>query len=778
MAEIPNQKKKANNLINTDDLKVVYRVFVKNWHFFLIIPVALFCLAFFYAHRMTDMYAASTQILLKSNDTYNYQDRIYQSIGYMGVYGDITNQKRILSSYDLIEKALDKLDFKVSYFIKGRLKTTELYNSMPFKVNIDVVNSSLEGIPINFVIENVDTYRLEYELDGVPFVRTHHFEQREVNEDYIIQTERRPELSKRSEKRLNQLKYEIIVHSKGSLISKIRKSLSIENVEYTTILQIQLADHIPARAKMFLDTLSKVYIDYSEETEDTIHARTLFHIGNQIDTLKVRLDTLETDLENYRKDSSILDLGKESNEFFEQWVSFDAQRRTLVLQLQSIDNLEKYIQRTKDHNLIPPSSYVPDKDDFLQRSLEELYTMQIQRNNATLDIKPTHAQMHQIDSLILTLKKDILRYLNDTRQALVEKRQAVEKQLSQYAGLIKKVPRKERDMLSIQREKQVNEKLYLFLLEKQANTEIAKAGITPQVKIIEKARSVGKVGPNKNKIYYIFILVGVVIAILIAFIRYLYFDKIEKLQDLRDLTSLPILSGIPNHKEIDSEKLVIAARPKAQITEAFRHLRTNLSYLNSTSDSKVILVSSIFPGEGKTFLSSNLAMVLAKSQKKTLLVDLDLHKPKVHQSFDLNNDNGVSSYLIGKKSIEEITKELPEESAHLILSGPVPPNPSELMLSQKLKELIEYGRKNYEVVILDTPPIGLISDAMVLLDKVDVGIFVMNTNVANRRGVEFLEEIVAKSKVNSAGLVLNGIKTRKWNRFRLGYGYGYGYGYG
>ncbi|MBT5402557.1 MAG: hypothetical protein HOL28_03855, partial [Crocinitomicaceae bacterium] len=475
MAE-PIKTKKNLPIINVEDLKVIYKIFFKNWYYFVLAPLALASLAFFYTHRMTEVYAAETQILLRNNETYNYQDNIYKNIGYLAVYGDISNQKRVLSSYDLVQRALSKVDFKISYYIEGRLKTTELYNSMPFKIDMELLNSSLYEQSIRFSIVDMDTYKLDFENNGSKFSRLHKFGEKDYTNDYIIKTIRRAELNEKSESRLKQIKYRFIVHSESFLVNKIRSSMSIDNLDFTSILSIRLEDQIAVRAKLFLDTLSHVYINYSKRSDSLLNERTLYHIGNQIDTLKSRLDTIENELEVYRKDSTILDLGKESEKFFNQWVKYDGQRRTYQLQLQSINNLENYMKNTKDHNLIPPSFYMLEKDNFLEQSLQELYTKQIQKNRAQFDMRFQHAGMQQLDSTISTMKKDILLYIEDTRVAIKQKINEVSNQTEQYAALMRRVPRRERDMLSIARENQVNEKLYVFLLEKQANTQIAKAG--------------------------------------------------------------------------------------------------------------------------------------------------------------------------------------------------------------------------------------------------------------------------------------------------------------
>ena len=212
-------KKKNAPIISAEDLKIVYKVFFKNWYYFVLAPLAMASLAFFYTHRMTEIYAAETQILLRSDETYQYQNRIYQNIGYMGVYGDISNQKRVLSSFDLINTALKKVDFDISYFIEGRLKTTELYNSMPFKVEMEVLDGSIYEKSIRFSIENMNTYKLDYEKGGVNISRRHNFGEKEYTNEYIIKTDRRAELNENSVERLKQLKYRIVPHSETFLVN-------------------------------------------------------------------------------------------------------------------------------------------------------------------------------------------------------------------------------------------------------------------------------------------------------------------------------------------------------------------------------------------------------------------------------------------------------------------------------------------------------------------------------------------------------------------------------
>jgi len=325
--------------------------------------------------------------------------------------------------------------------------------------------------------------------------------------------------------------------------------------------------------------------------------------------------------------------------------------------------------------------------------------------------------------------------------------------------------------------------MYLFLLEKKANTIIAKAGIIPESQIIETSRSTGVVSPDRQKLLYTHLTIGLVIAFIIVLIRSLFFEKIETFEELKSITHLPILGEVLYSKSAKASYIVVDIDPKSPVTESFRSLRTNMQYLSPDIKSQVILITSNNPGEGKTFCSINLAAILAKASKKVLLLELDLHKPKIHIGLKMNSEVGMSTLLIGKSKPEEVILKTPVENLDVILSGPTPPNSSELLLSSYLPELLFYAKSKYDYVLIDTPPVGLISDAIVLMQYANATFFVLNTNYANKNSINNVQDIIATNKVANVAFILNGVKQRKskyyYNRYAYGYGYGgYGYGYG
>ncbi|MDQ3190824.1 MAG: polysaccharide biosynthesis tyrosine autokinase [Bacteroidota bacterium] len=773
--------KTSSSIIDTKDLNQIWKIFLNNWYIILAFVLLSGSIAYIYTYKLTDIYAGSTQILIKSSETYDYQNQIYKGLGYYGAYEDISNQKRVITSYNLVEKTVSKLNLDVSYFIIGRLKTTEVYESMPFRISITLLNNDLYERPINFKIIDENKYRLQYDKNDKESVnKIFSFDEEVHDTDFIIKVNKSPGISIQSVLSLKEIDYFFKVHSKNSLVRKYKTALSVENIEYTSILQLTLEDEIPARAVTFLDTLSKVYIDYTLQSKIDINENTLTYIDRQLSEAIDMMSEIEDDLEQYRSNKAILNLSREEEEYFKKLLEYDSQKRNLELLLQSIASLEDYIISSKDAKetrLLPPAVYINDDDDFLKKSVNELYSMQININSMYYSAKEENASLQQAKERVEFLRKDILVYLTNSKKAIKSKISDVQGQIRQYETIIKTIPKTQRDMLNISRKLQVNEKMYLYLLEKKANTIIARAGIIPETKTIESARSIGVVKPNKPKIFYTALSIGFIVSLIIIFIRTVFFEKIENSDDLKEITTVPVFGEIIFNDEIDAEYIVVNISPKAAITESFRSVRTNLEYLDVQNNCKVILLTSHNPNEGKTFCSINLAAILAKAEKKILLLELDLHKPKVHVGLNMKAEKGLSSILSGKETVENCVLQTEVQNLDVILSGPVPPNASELILSNKLQNILDYGKQHYDYVIIDTPPIGLITDALVLMKYSDATLFVLNTQYAKKEYVKNAEEIIAANGIKNFGFLLNGVKMKK-SKYYYNYSYGYKYGYG
>lgn len=774
---------KSGNIIDSKDLLQIWKLFLQNWYIVLVLVAVSALGAYLYTYKLTDIYAGKTQILIKSAETYDYQNQIYKGLGYYGIYEDISNQKRVITSYNLIEKTVSNLNLDVSYFIVGRLKTTEVYESMPFSIEVKYINPSLYEKNLEFQIIDVNTFRIGIKKDNETIFNTHTFDDDAKELDYHLFVSKNKVINEHSVNSLKGIEYQFKVHNKNNLVRKYKSALAVENVEFTSILELTLEDEIPSRAVTFLDTLSKVYIDYTLQSKIDINENTLSYIEKQLNEAVDMMSEIEDDLEIYRSEKAILNLSREEQEYFDKLILYDNQKRNLELQIKSLDALETYILKThsdQEAHLLPPSVFIGEEDDFLKKSINELYSMQFNRNSILFASKDVNPRIQQFDEQMELLRKDLLQYLTNARKAIKGKIGDTNDEIKYYENIIKRIPKTQRDILNINRKLQVNEKMYLYLLEKKANTIIARAGIIPETKVIETARSIGVVKPNKSKIFYMALMAGFVASLIIIFIRVIFFEKIENAEKLKEITSVPILGEIVYANEAESEYIIVESFPKAPITESFRSVRTNLEYLATETSCKTILVTSHNPNEGKTFCSINLAAIIAKAGKKVLLFELDLHKPKIHAGLKLNSDKGISSVLVGKEVTEQCIIKTSVENLDVILSGPIPPNASELILNKRLQEMLDFGKESYDYIIIDTPPVGLITDALILMRYADVTLFVLNSQTAKKEYISNAEDIIATNGIKNFGFVLNGVKVKK-SKYYYNYSYGYkygGYGYG
>ncbi|MBK8497430.1 MAG: polysaccharide biosynthesis tyrosine autokinase [Flavobacteriales bacterium] len=786
----PRPQQRAS-IIDAKDLRYFIRIASKNWYFVAVALVLASVLSYLYSYKLPDVYGAKTQILLKDRDVYNYQSQMYQSLGYVAIYGDIVNQKRVLTSYDLVDKALDKLDFDVSYYIVGRFKTTQVYGTAPFVVHMQLVNHRLYDRPIDLRILDVEHYELSYDKGGEVVKRKFKFddEGRDPDGEYIIKVRKTSQITPKTVGDLSQIDYQFVRHERSRLVGRYVNGIAVNNHEYTTILEVTVEDEVAARAKMFLDTLSRVYINYTLQSEFDINENTLNYIDKQLGEVTVILEQHEDELQNYKESENILNLNREEDIYFNELIQYDQQRRSMELQVQSLDALEQYVLGNQDDRLLPPATYIID-DEFLRQTLSRLYSDQMLRNSMLQQGTVLNMAIQNLDSTLRLNRMNLLTYINNAREAIRGKIGDVRAQVGDYERLIRALPKSQRDVLNIERRMQVNEKMYLFLLEKRASTVIARAGIVPQTKVIESARGMGVVRPDKMKIFYTFMLGGVVVAMLVIFVRVMFYDRIENADQLKELTSLPVYGEIIASEKAEQNYVVVDSDPKAAITESFRTVRTNLEYVPGIEGlGKVVMVTSYRPNEGKTFCSVNLSAILAKAGKKVLLLELDLHKPKVATGLGMSSTTGLSNVLIGKMPWHEAVMATQFENFHVMLSGPTPPNASELVLSKHLETLFAEARKEYDYVLVDTPPVGLITDALLLMRYTDATLFVLNTRFANKDHVNNALDVLNANPNRNTGFILNGVRMKKskyyYNtnygygyRYAYGYGSGYGYGYG
>jgi len=773
---------KKQSIVSQKDLNLLWRIIKSNWWVPLIILPILYIIGTFYVYRLTNVYQASTQLLLKVNDTY-YQSNVLsdESFYSYGSYVDNLNEVRVLQSYDLASQVINKIKdrIQVSYFIVGKVRKTEQFSGMPFKIKVTSFNSGYYEKTFDFKIIDYDNYEILFEEGGVAQVKKGKFDAELIDIDLNITVTREGAFSPQTIEALKTIFYQFNVHSIEYLIGNVQSQMSINNPEYTNILEIGLKDIVPERAVLILDTLNLVYATNRLKTKFELNERTIVYIDKQLDEISYSLKSIEDTMQNYKEKKEIIDLGWEQNDFLAKISKYDNEKSTQQLQLASLADLENYIIEDKDPQFLPPGVFIAEKTGFMSQAVSELYSKQIELNKLYNVAKENNPVISDLKSNIKKVKQDLLVYINNTRKATNQNILNIENEISKYISEARLIPGKQRDVLNIQRKANVNEQLYNFLLQKRSSTKIAKASIIPDIKVIESPRDIGVVEPDKGAIQKKIMSFGILLSAIIVILRAFFLSKITTVDHLKELTDLPLVGVFPFIKDGSIDGIVVEQKPNSLISESFRNFRTNLQYTNVDKQTKTYLITSFSPGEGKTFTSINLATIMARSGKKTLLIELDLHKPRIYRRFGLPlQTTGLTTCITGQNTFDEIVTPTQIPDLFCLFCGPIPPNPSEFVLSEKLKEIINTAKERFDYVIIDTPPAGILSDSIYLIQYVDSSIFVLNTKTSTKKVITFIEGIIADNNITNMLLVLNGTHRMSKRYYYQGYGYSYGYGYG
>ena len=785
------------DIVSAEDIRPYIKLLGKSGWLMVLLAVVGYGIGRLVTHQQVDQYNATSEILLNQggggNDLQGMSNARATSM--WGSFLDETrNQLRILKSYDLVGRSIDKINDPLDLFLVGRLKELPVggFSALQIEVEPRAFASNMLGRSLDIFVQSPSTYKILFEeKDGVIVEIAARFGDLVTAQGLNISVQLDPKTKndKSSLEAAISQHFRIRVYNRNQRISQYRSRTSAENIEMTSIVTLSCRDVLPSRAKRFLDTLSSSYIDYTAEARHASNLQAEKYIDNQLLEIESMTDSLAQLVDFYKDEKNIIDLSKEQAQYFSMLVDLESQRRELDLQLESLNGLNAYLNSSSTNSDLPPTSYLFVDDKLMTDQMGEIFTLQARRSSLLLDVKEGSSAIRRLDSTMSQIRVGIKGYINDFRIALIGRRKDLSVEIRLLEVRLASLPQTQRDILAMERKLSVNEKLSLFLLEQKATTIIARANITPEASLIERARYGGLVGPNKQRTILTYVLAGFVIGVLLALIRLFFFARIESTGELREVAQFPVIGGIPYHKGVVDDPLAVRADNRSSVTESFRSLRTNLQYLLAKEGANVILVSSLHPSEGKSFVSANLASILAKAGKKVAMVDFDLHKPRVHVYFGLKNKTGISNLLVGKSSVSEVIMSGPYPSLDIISAGPIPPNASDLILSERLDPLLAQLKKNYDYVILDTPPILLISDALVLMEHVDTALLVTNTKQSSRRGIKHLEDLLDQNNLKHASFVLNGIKPRRlmkyYSKYAARYGYysygsGYtdGYGYG
>jgi tyrosine-protein kinase Etk/Wzc len=753
---------------NKLDIKGLLLKYLKYWPLFIISSLIAYASAYLIIRYSEPLYKVNALIMIK--DAGGTESSFLSELRLFKENKKLANEIAIIGSYDMVFSSLKQLDFNVSYFHEGNVRTTELYQNLPYKVLPDTGSKKQPfNTPIYIEILTETEYLLKINqkiIGKFNFGKPIHFNRLNftILRDSRIPFERPPD------------KLFFIINYMPSYVNAYRGKLSVSKYyKESTLLELSSSGSIIQKEVDFINKLVDVYIQTGLDEKNQVAKNTISFIDDQIAGISISLTDAENELEVFQKRNRIISLDFTTNAVLGKLDKLEAEKAVLLVKAKYYAYIQNYIKINKENvnEIIAPSAMGIDDPllNSLIGDLSRLYTEKAAISKSTTQKNP---YLNVIEQKIKNTKEALeenLRNIIATSNLAIND---VNNRIQETEGKISSLPRTERKLIDIQRKFNLNNHIYNYLLEKKAEAGIALASNLADNKIVDRARAINaiKISPQKNKIYTISAILGIGIPIIIIVLVNILNTKIVSQDQIRSHTDIPIL-GIIGHVA-DNSNLTVIDKPKSSIAEAFRSIRINLQYLSPEKTHKIISITSSISGEGKTFSSINLAGIIALSGKKTLLVGADMRKPKIYNDFKLSNDKGLSTYLAGVSQIEEITYSSGIENLDIIPSGPPPPNPSELLGLVRMDSLIEELRKSYDFIIMDTPPLGLVSDAFQLMKYSDINLYIVRHRYTEISMLEKVNNLYQEDKIKNMSILINDLLLKD---ARYNYGYKYGYGY-
>lgn len=688
----------------------------------------------------------------------------------------VENEISILKSYKMTRLALEELDFGITYTAVGRrnIAESQLYKSCPFVVLPDSV-TKLKGFgKVDLTILSKEKYKLSI---GDNFEKTLQFGELFASEDIRFSIVLRDPENYVFEKQYSN-KYYFTINDINAQALMYSRGLGVEvNDEKGSILSLGMTGYVPQQITDYLNKLSDVYIRSNLEEKNIASENTIKFIDEQLQNIVDSLEITGLRLQNFRSANKVIDLGKEGNFLFNQLQSLQSEKVALEMNDHYYRYLLRYIDEKTDYSDVIAPSVLGIQDQLLNSLISTLNALNLQKRNLSFSIQENSPQNSQI-----------INQINDTRNALRENlknlvdnnnvaQQTLNSRIAKIDIEVQKLPATERQLINIQRKFSINDQIYTFLLQKRAEAGITKASNTSDHKKLDVAlpENAKLIKPKVSMNYILALALGSGLPLVLLLLIEFFNTKITDRRYLEANLRVPIVGNIGHNDE--GSELPVSEKPGSSMAESFRALRTNMQYILKDPDAKVIAVSSAVSGEGKTFCSINLASIFAMAGRKTLLVNLDLRRPKIHRVFNLANDLGMSTYLIGRNTIDEVIRDTNISNLYVSTSGPVPPNPAELIDSDRMKLFIETVRKQFDYIIVDTPPVAIVSDTMNLKDQIDAFVFVIRHNYSERQVIDLINHVANTKMIKNPGVVINDIEIKGYYGYSYRYEYGYSYSY-
>jgi succinoglycan biosynthesis transport protein ExoP len=761
------------------------------WRWFLISLLISFTIAYQVNIRKEKIYGMETLIAVKEESNPLFTSNTSLVFNWGGTSDQVQTISTTLQSRSHNELVVDKLQYYINYLVQGKYNVVDAYGAVPFYVNIDKSKGQLAGnlIGIKFLSENEYEIRVPFENQSVSLltysnnsysntnVETGDFVKKyKVGEqvslpflNWKLQIKDNPGFYKGNE-------YFVQFNGFDETVSGY-KGISVRSDDKGgSIITLGMQGTNKARMVEYLNSTVKMLIKRQLDSKNQFATNTIAFIDSTLVAMESQLKETGDELKSFRKDKNIFDIEEGGTKFSDKALEFDVKRDEVIRKITYYNSLKSYLKNSVDYSKLPAPTVAGIEDPNIVVNVSKLIALSTQRSEMAYAVKSDKI-FKDFDNQMEAVKKVLIENIASAKASLQEDLAMVNSKINQTESAIKKLPEDQQELIKIKRKYDLSDNIYSTFLQKRSEADIVKAANLSDIHFIDPAKDVGGglIGPKTSVNYVLALFLGILIPLLFVFGIFFINNSIQNVEDISRLTKIPIIGVVGINREESS--LAVYEKPKSALSESFRAIRSSLQFLykkQNVDGAKTLMITSSVSGEGKTFCSINIATVFALSEKKTVIIGLDLRKPKLFDEFNLPNEVGVVNYLIKQKTVDEIINHTQIPFLDVILSGPIPPNPSEMILSERMGELITELKKKYDYIILDTPPVGLVSDALELAEFCDVTLYIVRQNFTKKDMITLLNNRVKRGELDHASIILNGFA----NKAKYGTGYGYGYGYG
>ncbi len=750
--------------------------FMHYWYLFVIALAIALGMAMLKNRRWIPTYYSQGTIVIKESSPYgnSASSSLMQGFSVDAGYKNVNNQMIMLGSYDLMSRVVDSLPFlDVEYITQGRFKTRQLYRNTPIVIEYTRLHPRAYEMMFLITSNEDGTMHISSSDESMPLELDVHFGEPVSCPLFDIKVWPTEMLTSST-----RVFFRFRTHE--SLVTEFMGRLQLSFVrDGSTVLALSLVSETPQRDCEFLDKLVDIYLLQNLEQKNKVAENSIRFINEQLENLQASLQVSEGAITDFRQENKFVDVNSYAGQLMGRISEYEQQAMELRLRETYFDYLIKYIHDNIEKDAVIAPTTMGVKEPVLVGLVQQLNDLRIKRGELTQKNVYYAKYTKDIENVKLALEEVV----TSMRASLEIEKTDLNNRYKDVEKSIRQLPEKELQMVAIERNYRIDENYYTFFRQKRAEAEIQKASNTPDNSVMDRARTTAVMNANaKSKTTTIYLVIGLLIPFILIIISELLNNKIRSPKDVVKLRKFRLIGTLRHAK--NQNPTLVRASPRSSYAEMLRAIRTRMEFVLKRKEKMVISISSTESGDGKTFLATNLAALYGLTGKKTLLVDLDLRKPNIHTKLGLENGVGLSNYLVGECELNDAMVKDTPFGFDLLRAGTIPPNPGELIHSDKLTQMMSDLREQYDFVVIDTSPIGLVPDAYAVIEQCDLCLYVIRCMETNKsfckQTLEQMKEVIDNPE--KVQIVLSDIPTEGRHSYGSGYGYGYGgyggYGYG